>query len=590
MALLFTLPRVSTIDLVGEVAPRATLEFYQTGTAVPQPVYADSGLSISLGSTVTASDAGLFQTIYLNDELPRYKVVCKDANGSELWTVDPYITNPTPSQSALGLTLFPRTSLEISAGVTPINYVYPAGNVLRYGTNTTPDTTDMTTAFQNAALSSLSPYAPAGSYRITGSIPLRANQHWVLDGARVSITGDTVQVFTATTVNDWSVRGSWSVTGDNGAAGATSGNAAAINIIDSMRFHVEGLVAKNIRGWGIRVSPGAGTATRSERGTIVAPQCYACYIGIEVIVGTSAEYLTINSPSIARCNTGMIVAAGNCNVLGGTITDCKDCVYVGNGGNHAHGIFNGVQINHATDYGVRCHQVTNGHTFADCHIYEGDIWLDRCKGVTFRGGIMDPSNIYNDFDGSSGYNYMTDNYWPGPYLTQITTTTPGGTAELVITGADGAGSYIAGIKISDPSPVYVNARRAAASTQSLTSGVAATLIFPAEDFDRRNAYVHTTGVFTVPAGQAGVYRIRANTIFGGTGMSATASYIDLCIDGAARALFAPSIFSTTRLTIVVDTEIYLNAAQTVELKGTITGTTPVFGDATYAANLTIERL
>jgi hypothetical protein len=43
-----------------------------------------------------------------------------------------------------------QTPAEIAAGVTPINKAYPPGYVDRYGTNTTPGTTDMTAAF-NAA-------------------------------------------------------------------------------------------------------------------------------------------------------------------------------------------------------------------------------------------------------------------------------------------------------------------------------------------------------------------------------------------------------------------------------------------------------
>src|SRR5512139_795138 len=45
---------------------------------------------------------------------------------------------------------FPITNAEVSAGVTPTNYGYPEGYVDRYGTNTTPGTTDMTTAIQAA--------------------------------------------------------------------------------------------------------------------------------------------------------------------------------------------------------------------------------------------------------------------------------------------------------------------------------------------------------------------------------------------------------------------------------------------------------
>lgn len=44
----------------------------------------------------------------------------------------------------------PRTEAERLAGVWPTNYAYPEGVINRYGTNTTPGTTDMTTAVQAA--------------------------------------------------------------------------------------------------------------------------------------------------------------------------------------------------------------------------------------------------------------------------------------------------------------------------------------------------------------------------------------------------------------------------------------------------------
>lgn len=54
------------------------------------------------------------------------------------------------ARDAIGLNLYPRTAAEIAASITPTNYWYPEGYVDRYGTNTTPGTTDMTAAF-NAA-------------------------------------------------------------------------------------------------------------------------------------------------------------------------------------------------------------------------------------------------------------------------------------------------------------------------------------------------------------------------------------------------------------------------------------------------------
>lgn len=67
-----------------------------------------------------------------------------------------------------------RTAAEIAASVTPVNTSYAPGNVLRYGTNTTPGPTDMTLAFQRAfnqqVYGGASVYVPTGSYLITATV------------------------------------------------------------------------------------------------------------------------------------------------------------------------------------------------------------------------------------------------------------------------------------------------------------------------------------------------------------------------------------------------------------------------------------
>lgn len=59
------------------------------------------------------------------------------------------LTGSVLSQSEIGGYLYPRTANEISAGVTPTNYYYPEGNVLRYGA-VGDGITDDTVAIQNA--------------------------------------------------------------------------------------------------------------------------------------------------------------------------------------------------------------------------------------------------------------------------------------------------------------------------------------------------------------------------------------------------------------------------------------------------------
>lgn len=122
MALLFTLPRAVQTDAVGQLMSGWTVEFYDTVTSAPKPVYADPLYGTSLGSSVQAGDDGSLRSIYLDDRGTAYKILIKDQNGIIVpnGTIDPYLLGP--SQSQIGVTLYPRTQAEISAAVTPANY------------------------------------------------------------------------------------------------------------------------------------------------------------------------------------------------------------------------------------------------------------------------------------------------------------------------------------------------------------------------------------------------------------------------------------------------------------------------------------
>lgn len=589
-------PFFQFFDDAGEPLASGTVETYESGTSTPKVTYQDATLSTPNTTTI---DLGAGRCAMFVAEGDSFKFILKDASGVTIDTMDG-VRSPVGTQAGIGLRLYPRTSAETLAGVTPTNYWYPEGYVDRYGINSIPGTTDMTVAFERAAAVSLQPYASVGPYKITSGITIRASQRWHLDGTQIVISGTTLKVFNAASlINDWSLRGSWSITGDNDDAGSVSGTAAGVYIVDSMRWRVEGYTAKNIKGWGVLVDPGANASNRSEHGTIINPQCFGCYVGIECQSDRGAEYVNILAPNITRCNTGLIASAGNVNVTGGTVTDNVDGIRINSGFNHAHGIITGINCNHNSSFNVRMHNVVNGQTFVGCHFYQGSIWLDSCKGVAFEGGIID-CGLLNYKDGSSGQNFIRNAYMPsgGTGVTRIAGTSNGHDL-LIIEGCFGTGAVtsttggvdsVNGLTINDVSRMHVYAVRIAAATQSLTSGVAADLLFPTESFDRRAAYDPATGVITIPADQSGNYRLKANCLFTGTAMSATASYIDVQVNGVAKRLCLPSIFSTTLLRIVVDEEIYLTAADAVKLRATITGTTPVFGNASWESFVSIERI
>lgn len=80
-----------------------------------------------------------------------------------------------------------RTEAEFAAGVTPLDYGYAPGNVLRYGADPT-ETRDSTAAFQaafdQAWESGRFVYIPAGEYRINSTVRIRP---------RITVRGDGIQ-------------------------------------------------------------------------------------------------------------------------------------------------------------------------------------------------------------------------------------------------------------------------------------------------------------------------------------------------------------------------------------------------------------
>jgi hypothetical protein len=132
-------------------------------------------------------------------------------SGSSSYCTSYSATNQVPSNF---LQIYPETAAEISAGVTIVNDLYPPLNVLRYGTNTTPGTTDMTAAL-TAALSVCAKLVPSG-----------ATVNW---GA-ISVTIPADSPIAITSVSIPSLCG---VTGSNGVAEIVSLSGSVQAVLDT---------------------------------------------------------------------------------------------------------------------------------------------------------------------------------------------------------------------------------------------------------------------------------------------------------------------------------------------------------------------
>jgi hypothetical protein len=168
---LFTVPKQIPLG-AGRIFAGAKAYFYATGTTTPQNTYSDSGLTTPNANPVVADSEGVFPPIYLDPTLV-YKLTLRTSADVLIYTVDP-VNDQLLSQAIIGEYLYPRTSAEISAGVTPTDYAFPSGNVRRYGADPT-GVSDSASAVENALLCNQRIFFPEGLYTISRTIAVAGN-------------------------------------------------------------------------------------------------------------------------------------------------------------------------------------------------------------------------------------------------------------------------------------------------------------------------------------------------------------------------------------------------------------------------------
>jgi hypothetical protein len=196
-------PVFKAFDNNGNPLAGGLLYSYIAGTTTPQATYPSSSEVTPNTNPIVLNSRGEC-ALWLDPTLS-YKLNLTDASGNQIpgWPVDnvqgfsvmlgTYL--PTAlTQAIIGGVLYPQTTQEKTAGVTPTYYWYASGNVLRYGADPT-GTTDSTTAFQSAINSVsyiVSPttqaqcqvqggevYIPRGIYIVSSTLYLNSNVHLV---------------------------------------------------------------------------------------------------------------------------------------------------------------------------------------------------------------------------------------------------------------------------------------------------------------------------------------------------------------------------------------------------------------------------
>lgn len=176
---LLQLPRPLAVDANGKPRAGAKMYVFAAGTSTPVTLYQDADRSTLHASPIRANTDGLFPPMYPDPSLGAIKINLTTADDVQ---IAGYPIDNIPTQIPASAIDFSsqRTAAEILANVVPVNFLYPPGNVLRYGAvgnGSTADDTAITNALLISSFGSGSPVVfPQGyTFKITSYIQIYSN-------------------------------------------------------------------------------------------------------------------------------------------------------------------------------------------------------------------------------------------------------------------------------------------------------------------------------------------------------------------------------------------------------------------------------
>lgn len=307
------------VDGSGQPYAGALLYVYRAGTSTAVTSYTTSALSVANTDPVVADGNGRFTNVWVDDSVSYdYRVRITTSTGTLLLDQD-NIPRTGISADTVGRKLYPQSTAEQSAGVTPSAYQYPPGDIRRYGAlcdGSTNDTTAITTA-----ISALPTYGgvltiPEGVTRAQGVVFDKSDATIICLGWLKPVSNSTTAVWTfgkdSPATVCYRIRGNLNV-GDPAGAMSTWSSVPAISF--------KGLVESNITLNGYATNRGLlfnPAATAVAYNTFYLGTFFSCEQGVRM-EPSSTGYCNENVFIGGRFSVGS-GDAYNANVTGVYIT------------------------------------------------------------------------------------------------------------------------------------------------------------------------------------------------------------------------------------------------------------------------------
>ena len=249
-----------------------------------------------------------------------------------------------------------------------------------------------------------------GSYKTSKDLPIRTGQYIYSNNATITRTtttggGSLNTIIKAQSVDNWSLQGLLTIVG----AGNSNGGQSGLFMQLCKNFRVSGLTIENVSGAGLNFS---GFGARGNSGLLNNISLQNNWQG--AVFNAGAEYYTITNINASQNTLAISMLGGNNSIIGGSISDNVNGVYVGGtlGNNNSHGVLSGLNINHNTGYNLKAENVEFGESIIGCHFYsttaELGVNIVNSKGVVFDGCTFDGFLTNSDSNSPKGVNVISN--------------------------------------------------------------------------------------------------------------------------------------------------------------------------------------
>lgn len=319
------------------------------------------------------------------------------------------------------------------------------------------DTTDNTTALQNALNSKRHIYIPpsSGNY-ITKKLTAAFDGQMIFGGGVSSClqlkAGETGELFNSNgkrvLLKDMKFFGG-SLSGQSATSvteptGGSSLDRSGVYLDFDLDCIMENVA---VIGFGHRGIHPINISANRNAGTVISNcKVSLCWVGLNAGL-SNAEYLRVSNSDFGGCQYGVISASGNQTFIGGIISDnYVNILVLGTGvSNNSHSSLIGALLNHATTYNIKTDGVTNGFTFVGCSIFAGSVYLKNSTGVIISNGLFDINNFL--FEGG-GRNYVRNNYCNGSFANTVAHNYNASTSNTLVEGNSIAGGMFSSNTVS----------------------------------------------------------------------------------------------------------------------------------------------